>query len=45
MLRDNLEKCSSVDIYAYYCRYYDKKYLYGKTGPELLSARAEVDRI
>lgn len=34
-----------MDIYAYYCRYYDKKYLYGKTGPELLSARAEVDRI
>lgn len=38
-------KCASIDVFNYYCHYYEKKLLYGKAGVELLNARNEVDKV
>ena len=38
-------KCASIDVFVYYCHYYEKKLLYGKAGIELLNARKEVEKV
>ena len=38
-------KCMSIDLFLYYCRYYERKLLRNATGPDYLRALDEVDRV
>ncbi|KAK8828384.1 hypothetical protein WA556_004798, partial [Blastocystis sp. ATCC 50177/Nand II] len=45
LLEVYMPKCASVDIYVYYCQFYDNKLSYHKTGAELLQAREEIEAL
>lgn len=37
-----MRKCGTMDIYAYYCSFFEKKLLFHKAGDDLIIARKQV---